>query len=286
MSDMSQAAFRTLPSTWQVWVTENLTRGCDPKDMAVVMQREGRFDPALAHAAITEAADGNRSAQGAEFKMPRIDTSKNKISCGDRQIDILFKLSEPYVVLLGNVLETSECDELVAYCQPRLCRSPVVGQIDGSAESHMSRTSQGAFLRRGETKLIERIDQRLSTLANWPTENGEGLQLQQYATTNEYQPHFDWFNPSSHGERAHLRFGGQRVATFVLYLDEVESGGGTSFSALGLEVAPKKGNALFFRNVDSRGEPDSKTLHAGTPVVRGTKTIANKWFRERANQTD
>ena len=283
---MSQAAFGTLPSTWQTWVTENLMRGCDPTDMAVVMHRDGCFDFALAQDAIVEAAKGNHSAQEAAKRIPRIDTSNNKISCGARQIDILFKLTVPYVVLLGNVLESSECDELVAYCQPRLCRSPVVGEIDGSAESHVSRTSQGAFLRRGETELIERIDQRLATLANWPLESGEGLQLQQYATTNQYQPHFDWFNPDNHGERAQLRFGGQRVATFVLYLDEVESGGGTCFSSLGLEVVPKKGNALFFLNVDSRGEPDPKTLHAGRPVVRGTKTIANKWFRERASQAD
>lgn len=281
---MNQQAFAALPGAWQDWVSENLLRGCDPNEMAAVMHREGSFDFATAQAAIMQA--GNHSAQVAAMHRPGIDTSHNKILCGDREIDILFKLTAPYVVLLGNVLESRECDDLVAYCQPRLCRSPVVGPVDGSAESHTSRTSQGAFLRRGETKLIEQIDQRLSVLANWPLENGEGLQLQQYATTNEYQPHFDWFNPDNHGERAHLKFGGQRVATFVLYLDEVESGGGTCFLSLGLEVVPKKGNALFFLNVDSGGEPDPKSLHAGSPVIRGMKTIANKWFRERAHQAD
>jgi len=281
---MSQEAFTALPGTWQVWVTDNLMRGCDPKEMAAVMHREGCFDFALSQAAIMEAAKDIPSTH--EVLRPRIETNQNKILCGDRQIDILFRLTTPYVVLLGNVLASDECDELIAYCQPRLCRSPVVGQIDGSAESHTARTSQGVFLRRGETKLIEQIDQRLATLANWPMENGEGLQLQQYATTNEYQSHFDWFNPKIDGERAQLKFGGQRVATFVLYLDEVESGGGTCFSSLGLEVVPKKGNALFFLNVDGRGEPDPKSLHAGRPVIRGTKTIANKWFRERAHQAE
>jgi prolyl 4-hydroxylase len=27
--------------------------------------------------------------------------------------------------------------------------------------------------------------------------------------------------------------------------------------------------------------PDQKTLHAGLPVVKGAKIIANKWLREK-----
>jgi prolyl 4-hydroxylase len=46
-----------------------------------------------------------------------------------------------------------------------------------------------------------------------------------------------------------------------------------------LEVAPKRGNAVFFSY--ERPHPSTKTLHGGAPVIEGEKWIATKWLRER-----
>jgi prolyl 4-hydroxylase len=137
-----------------------------------------------------------------------------------------------------------------------------------------------AFIQRGEAEVAERIDRRLAALAHWSPECSEPFQLQKYGKTQEYRPHFDWLDPDSAGHRSHLARGGQRLATFILYLCDVEQGGGTVFPALGLEVFPKKGNALWFLNTDSNHQPDQQTLHGGAPVVSGTKIIANKWLRQ------
>lgn len=48
-----------------------------------------------------------------------------------------------------------------------------------------------------------------------------------------------------------------------------------------LEVPPKVGSAIFWYNLDLMGEGDRKTLHAGMPVVEGTKVGLNIWTRER-----
>ena len=74
---------------------------------------------------------------------------------------------------------------------------------------------------------------------------------------------------------------GVRLATFYLYLSDVEEGGGTWFPQLNLTGVPKKGRALLWYNVkkspSGRWEQDSRTQHEAVPVIRGTKYGANKW---------
>ena len=72
--------------------------------------------------------------------------------------------------------------------------------------------------------------------------------------------------------------GGQRVGTVVMYLNEPEKGGGTSFPDVHFEVAPKRGNAVFFSY--DRPHAVTRSLHGGAPVVAGEKWVATKWLRE------
>jgi prolyl 4-hydroxylase len=48
-----------------------------------------------------------------------------------------------------------------------------------------------------------------------------------------------------------------------------------------VEVKPKVGTAIFWYNLDTEGNVDRKTLHAGAPVTSGTKIGMNIWTRER-----
>ena len=48
-----------------------------------------------------------------------------------------------------------------------------------------------------------------------------------------------------------------------------------------VEVLPKVGTAIFWFNLDTNGEVDRQTLHAGSPVSSGTKVGMNIWTRER-----
>ncbi len=280
---MTASALASLPQEWQHWINDNLARSCEPRSMANVMIRDGKFDARLARAAIDEARQsGSRRLSVREPQpMPQIDTSTNIIQTPDRSIEVLLSMKAPRIVLLGNVLDDDECDALVRYGEQRLARSPVVADSDGKMQVHAHRTSRGAMLQRGETELVARFEARLAALVRWPVENGEGVQLLRYEKGNEYRPHFDWFDPALPGPRKHLERGGQRLATIVTYLSDVEQGGGTSFPEIGLQVQPKKGCAVFFANTDLYGAPDQKTLHAGEPVVSGVKFIATKWLRAR-----
>ena len=66
-----------------------------------------------------------------------------------------------------------------------------------------------------------------------------------------------------------FQYGGPRFVTFMIYLSNVESGGHTVFCSLGLNVKPKAGDALFWFNLDSAGDYDTRNMHLGCPVIYG-----------------
>ena len=143
----------------------------------------------------------------------------------------------------------------------------------------LPRVHGSSLFQRGETPLIQRIEARIARLLNWPIENGEGLQVLHYRPGAEYKPHYDYFDPAEPGTPTIVQRGGQRVGTLVMYLNTPEKGGGTTFPDVHLEVAPQRGNAVFFSY--ERPHPSTRTLHGGAPVIAGEKWIATKWLRER-----
>ena len=210
---------------------------------------------------------------------PDLDESPLYIDGGDRQVAVLQVMYNPRVVVFGELLSAEECEQLIELAKPRLARSLTVATKTGGEEVNADRTSNGMFFQRGENPLVQRIEQRIARLVRWPEENGEGLQILQYGPGAEYKPHYDYFDPAEPGTPTILKRGGQRVGTLVIYLAEPAKGGGTVFPDVHLEVAPKRGNAVFFSY--ERAHPTTRTLHGGSPVLEGEKWIATKWLRER-----
>ena len=210
---------------------------------------------------------------------PKLDESPLYLDAGDRQVCVLQAMYNPRVVVFGGLLSDAECESLIALAKPRLARSLTVQTKTGGEEINADRTSSGMFFQRGENELVRRIEGRIARLVNWPEENGEGLQVLRYMPGTEYKPHYDYFDPKEPGTPAILKRGGQRVATLIMYLAEPDRGGGTTFPDVNLEVAPKRGNAVFFSY--GRPHPSTRTLHGGAPVLAGEKWIATKWLRDR-----
>ena len=76
---------------------------------------------------------------------------------------------------------------------------------------------------------------------------------------------------------------GNRVATCLVYLNDVAGGGETAFRDLPVACAPEKGKLLLFFPAfgGAKNAPaDFRTLHAGQPAAE-TKMIAQVWVRER-----
>lgn len=262
------------------WIVSQATAGQSPADVLAAMQQAG-WDEDVAIAAMEETLSQHlNSALPAAVAVPDVDLpgAPRQLDLGDRQVDVVLSMQLPRVVVLSGFLSPQECDALVDAARPRLARSLTVQTQTGGEEVNADRTSQGMFFDRGETPLLQAIEARIARLVNWPVEHGEGIQVLHYRPGAEYKPHYDYFDPDQPGTPTILRRGGQRVATLVMYLNDPQAGGGTTFPDVGLEVAPRKGSVVFF-NYD-RPHPATRSLHGGAPVVAGDKWVATKWLRE------
>jgi prolyl 4-hydroxylase len=215
---------------------------------------------------------------GAAKSIPGITPGSTHVFYKERKIGISLTMDLPKLVVFQEFLTNEECNQLIELANSRLIRSNTVDSSTGELKPHPSRTSSGMFFRRGENELIKDIEQRISEIINWPVENGEGLQVLHYENNQRYLPHNDYFDESSPGTHPILARGGNRVGTFLMYLETPEEGGSTSFPTAGIKVHAIKGNAVFFCYPEPNA--DTKTLHGGDPVTLGEKYVATKWLRQ------
>lgn len=188
-------------------------------------------------------------------------------------------MESPALRVLNDFLSAEECGALIEQARPRLQRARTVDS-SGKQQIDARRTSEGMFFTIGETPLIQRIEQRIAGMLSIPVEHGEGLQVLHYLPGQQYEPHYDWFDPGQPGFAAITAKGGQRIASLVMYLNTPEEGGGTAFPQVGLTVTALCGSAVYF----AYDTGDDASLHAGLPVQKGEKWIATKWLRERPFQ--
>ena len=279
---MSQAITPEL----RAWIVEQAQAGHSAESVLQSMKSSG-WDEEVAVDAMESTLRGHLDEQAAARGVPpavpvpepALADAPLYLDGGDRRVAVLSVMASPRMVVFGGLLSDDECDALIEAARPRMSRSLTVATQTGGEEINADRTSQGMFFQRGENALVSRIEARIARLVNWPVVNGEGIQVLQYVPGTEYKPHYDYFDPKEPGTPTILRRGGQRVGTVVMYLSEPEKGGGTTFPSAMLEVAPKRGNAVFFSY--ERAHPSSRTLHGGAPVIAGEKWIATKWLRER-----
>ena len=280
------------------WISHNLVRGCAQAALVDSMKAQG-FAPRVAEGLVAAFASALArgeapptdsvvldlppeapAAQGYVPDPPRLAPG-HRIDAGDRNVEVLMRLQRPAIAVLGKVLAAEECAAVIGMGLLRLAPSTVVDPRTGADRVTAHRSSEGMFFALGENALIERIDRRLSALMGLPVEHGEGLQLLRYRTGCGSSPHHDFLLPQNAANRASIARSGQRVATLVIYLNDVARGGATEFPELGLAVAPRRGNAVYFEYANAAGQLDHATLHAGAAVESGEKWVLTKWMRAR-----
>lgn len=188
---------------------------------------------------------------------------------------------EPRIFRFPNLLSPEECAHLIQHSMPYLHPSRVFQRGTGEQVASAGRRSASVSLANPlRDMVIWNIEQRLARYSLLPASHGEPLTILRYCPGDEYRPHYDYFDPAIAGRAKALAHGGQRIATFMVYLNTVVNGGITEFPDAGIQIVPEQGSGLLFFNTRPDGKPDPLTRHAGRTIQDGEKWVATRWIRE------
>lgn len=125
------------------------------------------------------------------------------------------------------------------------------------------------------------LEERLNAISGIDPQHGEALQGQRYDVGQEFKAHTDYFDPWGQDYDRFCSVAGQRSWTFMIYLNNVASGGGTRFKQIGKTFQPETGRLLAWNNRLPDGQINPATLHHGMKVRSGIKYVITKWYREK-----
>ena len=188
----------------------------------------------------------------------------------------------PRIRLIPGFATPAECRYLISLGRNQLAPATVFDKATGGHLQHASRDNSFLVLRLGEMNVLtEVIRQRISAAMNLPVPLFEPSQILHYAIGQRFKPHHDFLDPANPAYHQSLATFGQRIATFLIYLNDGYQGGETTFPKIGLKFRGEQGDALFFANVAKDGAPDPETLHSGLPTTSGEKWVFSQWIRDR-----
>ncbi|KAF4117673.1 hypothetical protein G5714_002226 [Onychostoma macrolepis] len=135
---------------------------------------------------------------------------------------------EPRIIRYHDIISDREIEILKNISRPLLSRSKVYEDGQGAISKH--RVSQSVFLQ--DDPVSARVSQRIADATGLSVETAEPLLVQNYGIGGIFEPHYDALET---GEN-------DRIATFLIYMSDVEIGGATVFPDVGVAVQPEKVN--------------------------------------------
>ncbi|XP_031277952.1 probable prolyl 4-hydroxylase 9 isoform X1 [Pistacia vera] len=200
----------------------------------------------------------------------------------------------PRALYFPNFATPEQCKHIINMAEPSL-KPSTLALREGETEDNTKgiRTSSGMFISAAEdeTGTLDVVEEKIARATMLPKVHGEAFNVLRYEIGQRYHSHYDAFNPEEYGPQK-----SQRVASFLLYLSDVEEGGETVFpfedgmnmdgsydyrECVGLKVKPRRGDALLFYSLLPNGTIDPTSLHGSCSVIKGQKWVATKWIRDQ-----
>ncbi|XP_016558856.1 probable prolyl 4-hydroxylase 9 isoform X6 [Capsicum annuum] len=179
----------------------------------------------------------------------------------------------PRALYFPNFASIEQCQSIIKIAKANLEPSSLALRKGETEETTNGiRTSSGTFISASEDKtgVLDLIEEKIAKATMIPKTHGEymfqAFNILRYEIGQRYQSHYDAFDPAQYGPQK-----SQRVASFLLYLSDVEEGGETVFpfesgqnmdskydfsKCIGLKVKPHRGDGLLFYSLFLNGTID------------------------------
>jgi prolyl 4-hydroxylase len=189
----------------------------------------------------------------------------------------------PRIFAVKNFASPRMCDRLIELARPRLKAAQTFDPETGAGQYESSRNNSDCHLILPYSDLVlALVRARIAALIQMPPPFFEPPTMLHYKPGETFSPHYDFLDDTKVGLSKEIAQNGQRVLTFLLYLNEGFEGGETEFPLIGVRYKGNKGDALCFWNVMQDGSADRRALHAGLPPTRGEKWLLSQWVRNKA----
>ncbi|MDB6009670.1 MAG: hypothetical protein JWL65_1920, partial [Gammaproteobacteria bacterium] len=189
---------------------------------------------------------------------------------------------DPQVRTFEGFISASVCQWIIDQARGRLVRARVYDAANTKDLISVTRTNSAATRNLAEVELLDLLLQaRMSAACRIPMRNMEAPAVLHYAIGEQITDHFDFVDPDTPNYAQELARNGQRVVTFLVYLNDDYEGGVTGFPTLGFSHKGRRGEGLYFVNALPDMRPDLRMLHTGSPPTRGEKWIVSQFIRSR-----
>ena len=190
--------------------------------------------------------------------------------------------ADPVVRVFRDFVPDAACAWLIEQARPNLKRALIYDPVGGKDIADHMRTNSAAGFDLMHADLVQvAVQCRMSAAVGISVHQMEGPTVLHYAKGEEITNHYDFVNPRVPNYDVEIKQRGQRIITFLVYLNDDYEGGETDFPSLGLRYHGAKGQGLYFTNALANGEPDLRMVHAGLPPKDNEKWLMSQFIRNR-----
>jgi len=194
------------------------------------------------------------------------------------------KSAEPRVSAFDAMVPPALCEFFISLAVGRLEPARVYDPVarQDIVVAHRNNTIANFDLRTVQFAHVL-LQARMAAACGVPERQMEAPSVLHYSPGEQIADHFDFVDPQSTTDyAAEIARNGQRLITFLIYLNDDYEGGETAFPKLGFSHRGTLGGGIYFINALADMSPDLRMLHAGCPILRGEKWIITQFVRSRA----
>jgi prolyl 4-hydroxylase len=190
---------------------------------------------------------------------------------------------QPTLRCFDDFVTDQACDWLIGRARGRLRRALIYDSTYGGDVADQMRTNSATGFDLMDADVVQiAIQYRMAAVLGLPVHNMEGPTVLHYEVGQQITEHYDFVNVNMPQYEDELSRRGERIITFLIYLNDDYGGGETEFPQLGIRHKGRRRQALFFPNALPDGKPDLRMVHAGRPPSSGEKWLVSQFIRSRA----